>query len=324
MSGVPITETTSPLELAAVRTPLQGTDIVFITIGEITYRGTLANVLAFIATDLSGYVTTASIVDVLTSTSAVVPLSAGKGKTLKDLIDTLTITVGTKLDAAAYIQHSKGKYTTLIALQTAHPTAIDGDYAIVDAGTGSSARHYIWDAQDGWVDSGDVVVGTTTDEITEGSTNQYFTVARVRAAVLTGLSLVTNAAITASDTVLSAFGKLQKQITDMIAARRYTFNKYSTSTHTLLLAELTPEGSVFVQMDYASANTVYCPTPTSLGVTVGDSCYAQQVGAGTTSLAAVPSGGGSGATFTGDLVFVEPNKVKCIIADSPTSWLIVG
>jgi hypothetical protein len=55
------------------------------------------------------------------------------------------------------------------------------------------------------------VVLTTTD-ISEG-TNQYFTTARVRAVVLTGLSLATNAVISATDTVLSAFGKLQAQIT---------------------------------------------------------------------------------------------------------------
>jgi hypothetical protein len=55
------------------------------------------------------------------------------------------------------------------------------------------------------------VVLTTTD-ISEG-TNEYFTAARVRAVVLTGLSLATNAVISATDTVLSAFGKLQAQIT---------------------------------------------------------------------------------------------------------------
>jgi hypothetical protein len=55
------------------------------------------------------------------------------------------------------------------------------------------------------------VVLTTTD-ISEG-TNEYFTAARVRAVVLTGISLVTNAVISATDTVLSAFGKLQAQIT---------------------------------------------------------------------------------------------------------------
>ena len=52
----------------------------------------------------------------------------------------------------------------------------------------------------------------TTSDISEG-TNEYFTSARVRAVVLTGISLVTNAVISATDTVLVAFGKLQAQIT---------------------------------------------------------------------------------------------------------------
>jgi hypothetical protein len=52
----------------------------------------------------------------------------------------------------------------------------------------------------------------STTNLAEG-TNQYFTAARVRAVVLTGLSLATNAVISATDTVLSAFGKLQAQIT---------------------------------------------------------------------------------------------------------------
>ncbi|QNK66087.1 hypothetical protein [Variovorax sp. PAMC26660] len=58
----------------------------------------------------------------------------------------------------------------------------------------------------------------TTDALIEGSGNLYFTAARVRDTVLAGLSLVANAAITASDTVVSALGKLQKQVTDLIAA----------------------------------------------------------------------------------------------------------
>ena len=52
----------------------------------------------------------------------------------------------------------------------------------------------------------------TTTDITEG-TNEYHTSARVRAVILTGLSLVTNAVISATDSVLIAFGKLQAQIT---------------------------------------------------------------------------------------------------------------
>ena len=52
----------------------------------------------------------------------------------------------------------------------------------------------------------------STTDLSEG-TNEYFTAARVRAVVLTGLSLVTNAVISATDSVLIAFGKLQAQIT---------------------------------------------------------------------------------------------------------------
>lgn len=62
-------------------------------------------------------------------------------------------------------------------------------------------------------ETGDVVL--TTSNIAEGN-NLYFTAARVRATVLTGLSLATNAAITAADTALSAFGKLQAQITHIL------------------------------------------------------------------------------------------------------------
>ena len=52
----------------------------------------------------------------------------------------------------------------------------------------------------------------STTDLSEG-TNEYHTSARVRAVILTGLSLVTNAVISATDSVLIAFGKLQAQIT---------------------------------------------------------------------------------------------------------------
>lgn len=54
-----------------------------------------------------------------------------------------------------------------------------------------------------------------TDDLTEGSTNLFHTAARVRAALLAGLSLAVGTAVAATDTVLEAFGKLQKQITDL-------------------------------------------------------------------------------------------------------------
>jgi len=78
---------------------------------------------------------------------------------------------------------------------------------VADAGGGALLRF----VRDAWGRISGTSAATTTD-LTEGS-NLYFTAARVLASVLTGLSTATNAVITATDTVLSALGKLQAQIT---------------------------------------------------------------------------------------------------------------
>lgn len=57
------------------------------------------------------------------------------------------------------------------------------------------------------------LIGSTSD-VPEG-TNLYFTTARVLATVLTGISFATGGAIVSTDTVLIAFGKIQKQINDL-------------------------------------------------------------------------------------------------------------
>jgi len=82
-----------------------------------------------------------------------------------------------KLDASAYNEYFKGKYTSSGALTTAYPTATDGDYAIVDAGTGVDAKEWIWDNEAGWIVGG-ATGASTTDALPEGSTNLYWTVAR--------------------------------------------------------------------------------------------------------------------------------------------------
>lgn len=79
---------------------------------------------------------------------------------------------------------------------------------LVDLGSGQGALKEF--------EAGDTLpsaVLPTTDGITEGATNLYFTDARVRSTVLTGLSLATSTAVTAADTLLVALGKLQAQTT---------------------------------------------------------------------------------------------------------------
>ncbi|WP_273823015.1 hypothetical protein [Pseudomonas asplenii] len=52
----------------------------------------------------------------------------------------------------------------------------------------------------------------STDQVPEGTTNLYFTAARVRSTLLAGLGAAVNAAILASDTIMQAFAKLQGQL----------------------------------------------------------------------------------------------------------------
>jgi hypothetical protein len=119
-----------------------------------------------------------------------------------------------KLNVTDYNDRFKGKYTSLANLQTAHPTSNDGDYAIVDTGSGTDALEYIWDSNEGWI-KGNSPGAATTDALPEGSSNLYFQTARVLATVLTGISFVTGGVIVSTDTVLQAFGKIQKQINDL-------------------------------------------------------------------------------------------------------------
>jgi len=63
----------------------------------------------------------------------------------------------------------------------------------------------------------DDIGGRSTDGWAEGSSNLYFTAARVRSTLLTGISLASAAVVSATDTVLAAIGQLQAQITALTA-----------------------------------------------------------------------------------------------------------
>jgi len=84
------------------------------------------------------------------------------------------------------------------------------------------------------------VVVLTTDNVNEGLINLYFTAARVRATVLTGISFVSGIAITATDTILSALGKLQKQISSIdlpyvLKIGDRVYQEITTPTHTFVV-----------------------------------------------------------------------------------------
>ncbi|WP_191126169.1 hypothetical protein [Mesorhizobium sp. B2-1-2] len=114
------------------------------------------------------------------------------------------------------------------------PSFVDDvlEYANLAAlpGTGETGKIYV--ALDSnktyrWSGSAYVEISPSpgsTDSVTEGVVNKYFTEARVRSTVMTGLSLLSSAAVIATDTVLDAIGKLQRQINDLVAMPRSSRN----------------------------------------------------------------------------------------------------
>lgn len=160
-----------------------------------------------------------------------------------------------KLDASAYNEHYRGKFASLVALQTAIPTGNNGDNAVVDPGTGTDVVEYLWDAEEGWVQTGDVAA-STTDALVEGSLNLYHTpgraVSAALAGLLTGISFATNAAITAADSLLVALGKLQAQITSL----------GQTKTTTLKTPAALTSSAGVVTVDCSSAEDHYTLGPT--------------------------------------------------------------
>lgn len=80
----------------------------------------------------------------------------------------------------------------------------------------------------------------STDAVPEGAVNKYWTLARTLGSALTGLVTTNPAVIAATDTVLAAFGKLQKQITDLAATVANKAGKGANSDITALTGLTTP------------------------------------------------------------------------------------
>lgn len=88
------------------------------------------------------------------------------------------------------------------------------DLAEVTQTPGGTLQTTTIDAYGRTIESG----AADTDDLPEGATNLYFTAQRVRDTLLTGLSFASSAVIAATDSVLSAFGQLQAQITDLVTS----------------------------------------------------------------------------------------------------------
>ena len=250
-----------------------------------------------------------TVEDSLTSESATNALSAAQGKALMD----------SKLDSSAYNNYYKGTYTTLGNLQSAHATSTVGSYALVDGGSGQSAVIYVWDAQDGWVQGGASGSLANTDALAEGSTNLYFTDSRVRNTLLTGIDLATNAAISATDSVLSALGKLQKQISDLFSNQRYQFVSDSNTTYTVPASAVTENGRTIIELSNNSLTSITINAATATGKVTGDSVNISITGTYAAQVLVA-----DGVTLQGDLTFSYQHQTKTLVYKGSNTWKVVG
>lgn len=129
----------------------------------------------------------------------------------------------------------------------------------------------------------------STDSVVEGSTNLYFTTSRVLATALAGLSVASSAAITSTDTVLTAFGKLQAQITALDGAK-------APSASPTLSGNVTLSSGTANGVAYLNGSKVL----TTGGALAFDGTKALTVGDGTATLrASVAVNGGANAGVGG-------------------------
>lgn len=110
----------------------------------------------------------------------------------------------------------------------------------------------------------------STDSVVEGSTNRYFTEARVRASLLTGLSTASATDVAATDSVLTGFGKLQAKFTAIAQTIRDTL---LTGFTTASAAAVTATDSVVIAFGKLQAQMnlkANADTPTFTGTLTAD------------------------------------------------------
>lgn len=100
-------------------------------------------------------------------------------------------------------------------------------------------------------------VYTSTDQLVEGSTNQYFTQFRATGSPLTSLPTPTNVAVSATDTVLQGIAKLQGQVSSKEPAiTAGTSAQYLTGTKGLADFATTVRATVLTGLSVATSSAV--------------------------------------------------------------------
>ena len=105
-----------------------------------------------------------------------------------------------------------------------------------------------------------------------------------------------------------------------IANSRFTLETITGTTYTLAANKVTSNGRYVLEFSDNAFTSLTLPTPTSLGVTTGDSVQVRITG----TYAAQTLVEGSGATIEGSAAFNAQWHTKSLIAKSSTVWTVVG
>lgn len=133
--------------------------------------------------------------------------------------------------------HNLGYYADLTALQTAHPTGTDGDYAIL----GSTDTIWVWDSgTSAWVDSDQKGQVTSVNNQTGDVTVQETLVSGTNIKTVNGNSLLGSGGIT--------IGTTPATTPTLVAA------DWSTNTQTITVLGVTSSNVVFVSPAPASVS----------------------------------------------------------------------
>ncbi len=134
-----------------------------------------------------------------------------------------------------------------------------------------------------------------------------------------------NSTVSTTDSSLTAFGKLQKQITDAVSnavspsALRYVVTTpiIVANAYTVVAADVSASGNKILKLTNATTIAVTLPNPNALTppASVGDSFNIRQGGAGGITITGTISGASTTTTI---------NTTMTLIAESSTSWMAVG
>lgn len=247
-----------------------------------------------------------TVVDGLTSSSATELLSANQGRVLLGLINDLSNALADKLDASAYNEHYKGLHLTPEGLAAAHPSAVPGDYAGVDAGSGTDAILYFWDVEGGWVTNGSSMSLSDTDALVEGTNHLYFRADR---------------AIAAGAAAFVRYDESQSLNATEKAQHHSNVGTYDINTNNLVLntAAYDIQASDNVPNTVIRTNSVSANTVTILPL-LTHALVVRQANVGITTLVQ-----GAGVTqLNGNLVFSGEHDAKEIVPVSPGVYDVYG